>query len=559
MFWARCWQKCRQLDLFLDRHALALALALIVLFIRVPTIAEPYWYGDEAIYLTVGNSLRAGERLYVDIIDHKTPLIYYLAWAAESQFGFRMLATLAIMISTVGLYFLLHDFFPQRAQRLAAITVFILYTNLPRYEGNIPNGETFVMTFVILGLLCFRKTKLYQSFIENLGKQPSYAKVSADSRNTVLLFASGVWLGLATLTKVPAVFDLALFFLVGWFVYVDSLAKAKQQEVTFSQALRRSGATLAAVTFQLGVIFSGWAATILLSICYYFLRGSLSEYIDYGLLYNFRYAGSWNPQFPSALVAYFFTLPGKVLLLAGWLYVLTIFRRHFSRGMLLGAAWMALTLFAATLSNRPYPHYFLQVIPGLAIVVGATVTVLWQTLKNWQAAVWQGRGWRQHVTRPVCEVSVAFLSISALLVTLRLLHVQPYPTVRYYQLFSQLATKQITWEEYRDQFNPLLKDNYLLAKTLRRSPEAEIFIWGTNPLLYALSAKNPVGRFTVAFHIDDFNAYRETLLAVQSRKPSYVVVMRDQPPLPGLNEYLSAHYLPNDEYQTFTVWRRTSY
>lgn len=555
----RLWKNFVKLDIFLDKHALVLALALIVMIVRLPGIAEPYWYGDEAIYLTLGNSLNAGERLYVDIIDHKTPLIYYIAQLAGSQFGFRMLGTLATIVSTISFYYLLRDFFVRHSQRWIALVIFILYTNLPRYEGNIPNGETFVMMFALLALLAFRNTRLYQAFISSVRKLPTRQHIVKSTSNTLWLLLTGSLMGLATLTKVPAVFDLAIVFVVGWFVYVEGVSKLKQEKTSYRQAVMASRSMLASVAVQLGIVFVGWVSMIMLSILYYFFRGSLTEYIDYGLLYNFRYAGSWNPQFPSAIVAFFFTLKGKLLLLTLWIFILTVFRKHMSKALLFGGSWLGLTLFAATLSNRPYPHYFLQVIPALAIVVSLMVWVISYTVKRCRHDKATGDLLCDtDSTRPLFEAAGCFIIISALLTTLNLLHVIPYPTVRYYSLFYKLVTKQVTWEEYRDQFNPVLHDNYQVARMLRKSPDLEMFIWGNNPLLYALSGKNPVGRFTVAFHIDDFNAYEETIDAIEEKKPTYVVVMKDQTPLPGLREYLAGEYIPNSDYPTMTVWRRSS-
>jgi len=551
----KLWTAFRKLDIFLDVHAFELLLVLIVLFVRLPTIAEPYWYGDEAIYLTIGNSLRAGERLYVDIIDHKTPLIYYIAQLGNTQFGFRMIATAAIAVSTVAFFMLTRDFFRPK-MRIIAVTIFILYTNLPRFEGNIPNGETFVMTFVLLALLAFRKTKVYQTFLDSSVSMPSRTSIATSSMNTVWLFVTGALMGLATLTKVPAVFDFAIVFVVAWFVFIEVLITARQKHARMNSTVSVVKSVTLSLLVQMGIVFCGWVVVILGSVVYYFFRGSLKEYIDYGLLYNFRYAGSWKPQFSSEFIAFFFTLKGKFLLLGAWILGLSFFKRSLSPGFLLGGAWLGLALVAATLSNRPYPHYFLQVFPALALVITA---LLWVVIM----CIHRCRDQKGVVVcdldaaKPVVEALGSFVIISALVATISFLHVTPYPTVKYYDLFFKLSTKQISWPEYRDQFNSVLNDNYKVAQLLERSPDLEMFIWGNNPILYALRGKNPVGRFTVAFHIDDFNAYGETITAIEEKKPTYVVVMKDQTPLPGLSEYLTAHYIPNSDYQTMTVWKRS--
>jgi len=554
----KLWTTFRKLDIFLDVHAFKLLLVLIVVFVRLPTIAEPYWYGDEAIYLTVGNSLRAGERMYVDIIDHKTPLIYYIAELGNTQFGYRMIGTGAVAISTVAFYLLMKDLFFHQKLRLFAVAIFILATNLPGFEGNIPNGETFVMTFTLLALLAFRKTSIFQSFINPSFRLPKRKVIEVKSQNTILLFATGALMGLGTLTKVPAVFDFALVFIVAWFVFVESVTQAKQNSLMISASLAHTKDVILSLIVQMGVIFSGWAVIILISIVYYFLRGSLQEYIDYGLLYNFRYADSWVGAHSSAIYVFFFTLPGKVLLLAVWILALSVCKKSLSKAFLLGGAWMGLSLVAATLSNRPYPHYFLQVFPGLAVVIVALAAAVMSVISQFR----RKRSLSvpiSNAARPILEAAGAFIIIATCITTVHLLHVTPYPTIKYYELFLKLATKQVTRDEYLGQFNmPLLHDNYRVSMLLQRSPDSEIFIWGDNPVLYALSGKNPVGRFTVAFHIDDFNAYDETITAIETKRPTYVIVMNNQTPLPGLEEYLLSGYIPSLDYQTMTVWKLTN-
>jgi hypothetical protein len=199
----------------------------------------------------------------------------------------------------------------------------------------------------------------------------------------------------------------------------------------------------------------------------------------------------------------------------------------------------------------------LQVFPAVALLVAQLAELLSTTISSWSKMNTSNK-WKlnQYMTSSLIQVTAALIIIIVFLSTMRLLQVKPYPTKKYYNVFFQLLTKQVTWEEYRDQFNPLLKDNYQVAKMLRQNPEKELFIWGDNPLLYALTDKNPVGRFIVSFHIEDFKAHEESLSAVKAKSPTFVIVMKDRAPLPGLEEYLSANYIPNDEYQTFTMWRR---
>src|SRR3989344_3742093 len=66
------------------------ALAWLVVFsvvLRITSWFEPYWYGDEGIYLVLGQALRRGLVFYRDIHDNKPPLLYLLAAVAGGDSG----------------------------------------------------------------------------------------------------------------------------------------------------------------------------------------------------------------------------------------------------------------------------------------------------------------------------------------------------------------------------------------------------------------------------------------------------------------------------------------
>src|SRR3989304_3279658 len=90
----------RHITTFIHLHEWSILLLLFVALLRAPNFVEPYWYGDETIYLTIGTALRSGEVLYKDIVDHKTPLIYMLSMV-ESQFALKALLFGWSLISVV--------------------------------------------------------------------------------------------------------------------------------------------------------------------------------------------------------------------------------------------------------------------------------------------------------------------------------------------------------------------------------------------------------------------------------------------------------------------------
>ncbi|HEX8932414.1 MAG TPA: hypothetical protein VF810_04620, partial [Patescibacteria group bacterium] len=52
------------------------SISLIFFLLRLPSLIEPDWYGDEGIYQTIGMALHKGSFLYTQIWDNKPPLLY---------------------------------------------------------------------------------------------------------------------------------------------------------------------------------------------------------------------------------------------------------------------------------------------------------------------------------------------------------------------------------------------------------------------------------------------------------------------------------------------------
>ncbi|MBD3279784.1 MAG: hypothetical protein GF390_03690, partial [Candidatus Pacebacteria bacterium] len=56
--WKNFQKTFQKADQKLSRFYPILSLLSVIAILRLPNFFEPYWYGDEAIYLTIGNALR---------------------------------------------------------------------------------------------------------------------------------------------------------------------------------------------------------------------------------------------------------------------------------------------------------------------------------------------------------------------------------------------------------------------------------------------------------------------------------------------------------------------
>ena len=91
-------------------------------------------------------------------------------------------------------------------------------------------------------------------------------------------------------------------------------------------------------------------------------------------------------------------------------------------------------------------------------------------------------------------------------------------------------------------------------------PEDRIFVWGDHPYIYALANRLPAGRFTVAYHVVDFNAYEETLTRIERDPPRIIILFQDESrPFPGLAAHVRNRYILTNQIDEASIYRLLSH
>lgn len=126
-------------------------LMFVVLILRIPSFFEPYSYGDEMIYLSLGEAVRQGVPLYKSIHDNKPPLLYIMAALSGSLFWFKAILAIWNLLTIFVFWKLSQRLFPKKIKLQKIATVLLgLLTTLPFLEGNIANAELFMIGPTIL-------------------------------------------------------------------------------------------------------------------------------------------------------------------------------------------------------------------------------------------------------------------------------------------------------------------------------------------------------------------------------------------------------------------------
>lgn len=298
----------------------------ITFLVRLPSLFEPLWVDDEAIYLTAGQKIIHGGLMYVNVFDHKTPLIYYLAALTikvlgSSIWSWRFLLMVWTLASLTTFYFLAKRLLSQKAALWAVILLAAL-TSTPLIEGNTGNSEMFILLPTFLAILA--------------GLNKKY-------------FLSGILFSLAFLFKVPAVFDFAAFFIF------TALASGKIKPTINS-------------LIQLA---SGFLIPVFLTTIYFAAEGAFGAYLYAVFWFNIDYV-HYNNQF---IIENGLLIIKALPILATVAYFIYKFSPNAKRKKKalfsifdFLVLWLVFSFYGAIFAGRPYEHYLIQIVPSFSLI-----------------------------------------------------------------------------------------------------------------------------------------------------------------------------------------------
>lgn len=464
-------------------------LSIIFIVLRLPSLFEPYWYGDEGIYLVLGQAIRRGLTLYSQIHDNKPPLLYYLAAISQTVFGFRLLLSL-VMIPTIFFFYRLSlKFFSSKTGRFLTF-VFLILSSIPFIEGNIANAEVFMLLPTILAFVFFLSAK----------KDIDY-------------FYSGLLLGLAFTIKVPVFIEFIFLFL--WII-ISNLKKIKKHFWSIFFKL-----------FSFGIAF---LIPILVWAVYFTFKGALPEFLHAALLQNFSYLSSWATGTHTASASSGGLTTRLLLLFIFWAIVFVFkLKKIISSQLAFILFWFAATIFGALLSTRPYPHYLIQVLVPLCFLL--------PFLFNF------------HKFKPQI---IVFASLIIFISILQKYKFYFYPNISYYKNFYSFQGI----DKFHRSFGGNIESIYQISGYIKNNtdPNDKIFIWGDHPYIYALSDRLPPGRYTVAYHIKDFDGYQETIESFKTHPPKFIIYYPDSD-FPQLMDFISHYYFLDKTFGSAFVFK----
>jgi len=476
-------------------HHRSLVIILIFAFlIRLPSLFEPLWVDDEAIYLTIGQKILRGGLLYVDIFDHKTPGIYYLSAATIKFLGanvwsFRFLLMVWALATLVAFYLLAKKMFGQKIATWSTIFLAFL-TSTPILGGNAVNSEILMLLPIILGVL-----------------------VGLDKN----FFLSGIFFSLGFLLKFPAIFDFAAFFIFAGLAFRDN----------------KIGPTLK----NLSVLVVGFLLPILLVSLFFAARGAFATYLAAIFSFNISYLSSNN---------HFIIENGLLIVKALPLLIILIYlTNRFFFGLKSGGKfgigffefliiWLVFSFYAATLAGRPYEHYLIQAAPAFSLL--AAVALWKKVLRKLGILILTGAVVLTFFLRFQPSIPLSYYPNFFLYVSNKISFetyansFKPW-TARDYSLASFLKGCQ----KYNEKSS---------CVETRTKPEDKLYIFSSAPAIYFLSGLDPASRYVNFWHVVDNKETTQALIdELANTRPRYILVEESRNwQFPELENLLSSRY-----------------
>jgi hypothetical protein len=366
-------------------------------------------------------------------------------------------------------------------------------------EGNILNAEVIFIAFNTLALLLF--------FVK---------------RYFVL---AGFLAFLSLITKVPGFVELAMVFAGFMVVYY------RQESLRF-------------LLISIGKMAVGFIIPFALMIAYFIASGTISDFIYANATFNQIYSLHQSNYFELLGVQ----LPNTYLQLFSFASIFLFTTVLFWKKKISAFAYIAINLFtaealASLLSAKNYGHYFLQVLPGVALLIAVSL----QNIKH------------------AFKINYIFYTLTLLVLFIPMLvvfrsggtisvYAKPH---EYYPWFFQGYV--MGDDSYKDKFwwgsgrgveRTKGFAEYIDNNFTEHSP---VYIYTSKPWILALTERDLTNKYVVWFHLQ----YREEHLNEEMenmRRAELFVVDKDNRLLDPIKDLLEQEFELADEYDNFEIY-----
>jgi hypothetical protein len=326
---------------------LALVLLALALALRAPVFFQVFWNGDEATYAALANAVLGGHTLYVGAVDHKPPLVvltYAGVLGAAGRSAVQAVHALSVLVVAATGWLLAWAGRRLGLNRRAAAMAggaFVLFSAFgPPQDALAANAELFMLLPSAAAL----------AVAASASREPARVR-------SVAWGMAGILVALAALYKYQ-----------GAAVLVPVLVLATEGAVAPIAWRRVATALAAAAALPIGVV------------TWYGLAGHLDDLLFWAWTYPLRYAGALGPGDALARAVrgtLGWGVPCAVLIAAA-VAGGTRSGQDPAEGPRRRAlvSWLVASVVAVAAGGRFFLHYYLQLLPPLALLAAPALAGL---------------------------------------------------------------------------------------------------------------------------------------------------------------------------------------
>lgn len=486
-----------------------LGIILLTVLIRLPSLLHPEPIDSEAIYSVVANEIVDGNKPYVDAVERKPPLLFWTYAAifkVAGEFNWKALHLVALvwtLCAMAGLYATGRELFDRRVGLIAAL-FYCVFQPWGTWKSQSFDGEMLMNVPIIWAwAIAFRRSS---------------------TRLRPELFAAGALLSVAFLLKQPAAIAAVP---LGVYLLLPSY-RANRSLTSTDSILQATMLTLGFfVTLGLAMIIV-WKQGILHEAFYWTMAGHDVPRVFWqkGIVTTLAFIAACSPLVFGAATG----CCQKGEIWAG---------RAPEWKALLGL--LAASAVGAAAGARFYPHYYVQLIPSLALLAAP-----------YYAELWSCRIQPPHrLLRP--RVTYAWLAL----------------TIIVFSIFQ--------WTGLAQRRAPSEIGQYLFTHS---APGDRIFVWGQSAKIYLEAHRRPACRYITTFPLtglifggpipgfdtryrimpgawttlqEDFEKHPPAYIVDLSSEPDALYPVRD---FPILAKLLSKQYQPVARNVEGTIYHR---
>lgn len=410
-----------------------LALVLLTVAIRIPALQHPQAIDDEAVYSVVANEMVDGGRPYIDAVERKPPLLFWTYAAVfkvagkDNWMALHAVALMWTLGTMAGLYMIGKQLF-DRATGLIAALFYSVFQPWAEPRNLAFNGELLMnLPIVWAWAIAFRRNS---------------------SRVQPELLLSGALLCAGFLLKQPAAIAAVP---LGIYLLLPSYRASR-------------GVTRAASITHAMFLAAGFFGALALVTLLLYQQGILPEAIYWTIIDHSIPHVFWTKGVLHTLgfVAACLPLVFGAAMSCRKRHLLWT-DKHAESTALFGL--LVASVIGVAAGARFHPHYYIQLIPPLALLAAPYYAGLW-------AGRIQPRYWP---LRPAVACMWLALTVIA------------FSTVHWIVLASSRA--------------PSETGRYLLEHS---APDDRIFVWGQSPKIYLEARRRPASRYILTFPLTGY-------------------------------------------------------